>query len=79
MEVKHDVVECTSLRTQIILIQLGWNKQWPILFQMANTIPKARETLQRRLVKLVCIVDPKLGLEFLQHPKFTIQKKLIQK
>jgi hypothetical protein len=36
---------------------------------MANTISKARETLQCRLVKLVHIADPKLGLEFLQQIK----------
>jgi hypothetical protein len=36
---------------------------------MANTISKAREALQHRRVKLLPIVDPKLGPEFLQQIK----------
>jgi hypothetical protein len=43
---------------------------------MANTISKAREVLQHRIVKLLPIPNPKLGPKFLQQIKIHYSKNI---
>jgi hypothetical protein len=69
MEAKQDVIKLYKLENSNNFNAIG-------LEAMANVATKTKEALQHKLVKLLPIVDPKLGPKFLQQIKIHYSKNV---